>query len=391
MLEVIKREAIYLWYYFDIQLRQIVWYWVLGILLGSAISVFAKSRIHQAAEFLGQRVPGIVGLIFASALGIASPLCMYGTIPICAAFSKKGIQNDFLAAFMMSSILLNPQLIIFSSALGAKILAVRIISCFLCGVVAGLLVRAYCARNGRKTKHNYNGEGGAEATFNRGCFENDMKCQQNKNMIENSGDCAETANCRNRCEVCSCASEQSNAESEWIAMPQTTCNDRSYMPVLKETEERSYFDFSKFNEVRNNDTDKNVFLRYVKNVLRNVRATGLWFLLGIVLSAVFQRYVPADVMQNIFCGNKAWGVLMAATIGVPLYVCGGGTIPLLLDWLAQGMSAGSAAAFMITGPATKITNLGALKIVLGFKHFAIYLLFVILFSFLTGLVVNVVM
>ncbi|MDE7384035.1 MAG: permease, partial [Treponemataceae bacterium] len=92
MLEVIKREAIYLWYYFDIQLRQIVWYWVLGILLGSAISVFAKSRIHQAAEFLGQRVPGIVGLIFASALGIASPRCMYGRIPRGAACSKKGIQ-----------------------------------------------------------------------------------------------------------------------------------------------------------------------------------------------------------------------------------------------------------------------------------------------------------
>ena len=54
---------------------------------------------------------------------------------------------------------------------------------------------------------------------------------------------------------------------------------------------------------------------------------------------------------------------------MPLYVCGGGTIPLLIQWLADGMSMGSAAAFMVTGPATKITNLGALKIVLGLKHF----------------------
>lgn len=349
MLAVIKREAIYLLYYFDIQFRQIVWYWVLGILLGSAISVFAKSRIHQAVEFLGRKVPGIVGLILASVLGIASPLCMYGTIPICAAFSKKGIKNDFLAAFMMSSILLNPQLIIFSSALGAKILAVRIVSCFLCGVVAGLLVRAYCAQNWSKTK-----------------------CCQNS-------------------EERSCATEQNNVDAERIDMPQTTFDECPYTPLSEMAEKRSYFNFSKFNEVHNNDTDRNVFLRYVKNVLRNVRATGLWFLLGIVLSAIFQRYVSIDVMQNIFSGNKAWGVLMGATIGVPLYVCGGGTIPLLLDWLARGMSAGSAAAFMITGPATKITNLGALKIVLGCKHFAMYLLFVILFSFMTGLVVNVVM
>ena len=58
-------------------------------------------------------------------------------------------------------------------------------------------------------------------------------------------------------------------------------------------------------------------------------------------------------------------LMMAATIGVPLYACGGGTIPLLQQWLWDGMSLGSAASFMITGPATKITTLGALKIVLG--------------------------
>ena len=79
---------------------------------------------------------------------------------------------------------------------------------------------------------------------------------------------------------------------------------------------------------------------------------------------------------------------MAATIGVPLYACGGGTIPLLQEWLADGMSLGNAAAFMITGPATKITNLGAVKIVLGLKRFVLYLLFVMAFAMLTGCIVN---
>ncbi|QQA02010.1 permease [Treponema peruense] len=70
------------------------------------------------------------------------------------------------------------------------------------------------------------------------------------------------------------------------------------------------------------------------------------------------------------------------------HVCGGGTVPLLQEWLYNGMSAGSAAAFMITGPATKITNLGALKTSLGIKHFVFYILFVFLFSLLTGVFVN---
>ena len=80
---------------------------------------------------------------------------------------------------------------------------------------------------------------------------------------------------------------------------------------------------------------------------------------------------------------------MAATIGVPLYACGGGTIPLLQGWIAEGMSLGSAAAFMITGPATKITNLGALKIATGWKRFALYIVFVLAASFLSGIAVNI--
>lgn len=113
-----------------------------------------------------------------------------------------------------------------------------------------------------------------------------------------------------------------------------------------------------------------------------------YWVLGILLSALFQRYVPQDLMTELFGGNEAFGVLMAATIGVPLYACGGGTIPLLQSWLLDGMSMGSAGAFMITGPSTKITNLGALKIVLGLRHFLLYLAFVMVYSFVTGLIVN---
>ena len=49
---------------------------------------------------------------------------------------------------------------------------------------------------------------------------------------------------------------------------------------------------------------------------------------------------------------------------------------------------GAGTAFMITGSAIKITNLGALKIVLGIKHFIIYLIYIILFAFLSGFVID---
>ena len=55
------------------------------------------------------------------------------------------------------------------------------------------------------------------------------------------------------------------------------------------------------------------------------------------------------------------------------------------------MSVGSAASFMLTGPSTNITNLGALKIVLGIKRFLLYLAYVMVFSLITGLLVNLVL
>ena len=99
MWEILQREAIYLWYYFTVQLDQIVWYWVAGMVFGSAISVFLKNPIHEAVRSLDGTVSEYSGIVIASLLGVASPLCMYGTIPLAASFSRSGIRDDWLVAF----------------------------------------------------------------------------------------------------------------------------------------------------------------------------------------------------------------------------------------------------------------------------------------------------
>lgn len=88
-MEVLRREWIYIWYYFTVQLEQIFGWWVLGMVIGSAISVFAKDYIHRAFRSLHGKKLGFLGIIAASALGVASPLCMYGTIPIAASFPEE--------------------------------------------------------------------------------------------------------------------------------------------------------------------------------------------------------------------------------------------------------------------------------------------------------------
>jgi uncharacterized membrane protein YraQ (UPF0718 family) len=296
---MLEREFIYIWYYLTVLFEQIAPYWILGIVVGSIVSVFGKSKINDLLREVSHLKLGILGVIPAGFLGIVSPLCMYGTIPIVASFARKGMREDWLAAFMMSSILLNPQLLIFSAVLGSKVFVLRIIASLLTGIIAGILVHFF--------------------------FRN-----------------------------------------------------------------KSIFKFTGFSESSNRDTHPNLFFRLLKNIWRNIKATGLYFMAGIVLTALFQRYVPGDGFAELFGNQKGMGVLLAATLGVPLYVCGGGTIPLLLDWLQRGMSLGAATTFMVIGPATKITNLGALKIIFSTRNFFIYFLFVVVISILTGVFVDLI-
>ena len=77
MISIFKREFIYLWYYFTLQLQQILFYWILGMVLGSIISVFEKDRIHRLFASMKDKPMGILGVIPASALGILPPyVCM---------------------------------------------------------------------------------------------------------------------------------------------------------------------------------------------------------------------------------------------------------------------------------------------------------------------------
>ena len=303
MKDIVVREWVYFWYYFTLQIRLIAPYWITGMALGSAVSVFLKDRIHALVYTAGMYGRGrwrtVTSITSASLLGIASPLCMYGTIPLAASFSQSGMADDVLAAFMMASVLLNPQLLVYTGMLGTAAVIIRFAGCFLCGVAAGMLVHFLY-------------------------------------------------------------------------------------------KEKKFFDFTGFEAQSNHDTDPNMVLRYLKNLWRNLTATGPWFLAGIIITAVYQRYVPADALGHLFGTHEGFGLLTAAALGVPLYVCGGGTIPLIAEWLDNGMSMGSAAAFMITGPATKITNLGALKIVLGMKRFLLYIAFSIVCAVATGCITDMI-
>ena len=271
------------------QFRQIAPYWAAGLAAGSLVSVYLSERIAGKMVALSNGRLWFFPVCAASVLGIASPLCMYGTVPVIAALGKKGVQQHLLAAFMISSVLLNPNLFIVTFALGADLAVVRLLCCLLCGIVAGVLVRLFYR-------------------------------------------------------------------------------------------DKKLFSFERFETTE--EKRKKAFL---PDLFKAFRITLPYLLIGIVLTALCDRYIPPEWVAGLFGQRRGLGVLFATALSIPLYACGGGVIPLISAWMRSGMGAGDALAFMLAGPATKIVNLSAVKMILGIKNYCIYLAFCLVFAILAGL------
>ncbi|MDD2440137.1 MAG: permease [Methanosarcinaceae archaeon] len=284
-----------------LQFRLFFFYWFFGVLIGAFITTFATDWISDALCQIQQEENrfslGSIGtIVLASVLGAASPVCMYGTIPIIISLGKKGVASFLLVPFMVSSILINPNLFFFSFALGTPLALLRLAAALSAGICAGVFTGVFFRE---KKLLNYEG-----LDFGEGCT----------------------------------------------------------------FRKKKFAFFFNFHEI------------FVK--------TGVYFLAGLTLTALFERYFPKEILLSLLGNQSHWGVLIAISIGVPLYVCGGGTIPILSAWLEAGMNPGAAIAFLLAGPATKINNLAALKMVLGVKNFIIYLLFSLTFAGIVGLLIS---
>ena len=276
------------------QMKQILPYWLLGTLLGSILSVYASKKIVRFAAHMRKRNYSFFQALLTAVLGVISPVCMYGTVPILAVLSKKNVPQYILVTFMISSIMLNPNLFLVSFSLGVSMALLRLFISITAGMLAGILVFVF-----------YKG--------------------------------------------------------------------------------KDIFNFNSFENITDITTRKKNFLI---DILGSMRITAPYMFLGMVLTALFDRYFPPQIMNTLFIQNRGHGVLLMASLGVPVYLCGGGTVPLLGAWLEAGMSPGSAAAFMISGPSTKLTNLSAVKIVLGTRNFALYIAYNLLFAVAAGFLID---
>ncbi len=99
----------------------------------------------------------------------------------------------------------------------------------------------------------------------------------------------------------------------------------------------------------------NMFAREVWDVSKRLLPLFAGFtFIGYMLNGL----IPAEWIISLFGTGHAYGIPLAATLGLPFYINTEASLPLVRAMLDSGMSQGAALAFLITGAGTSLGALG---------------------------------
>lgn len=107
------------------------------------------------------------------------------------------------------------------------------------------------------------------------------------------------------------------------------------------------------------------------------------FGLGLLAAAAITVLIPPGFFQGRVPSELLSYALMLA-IGLPIYVCSTGSLPLALSFLHMGFSPGAALVFLVAGPATNAANLTTLWTRVGKRGTVFFLLAIALAALLAG-------
>lgn len=111
--------------------------------------------------------------------------------------------------------------------------------------------------------------------------------------------------------------------------------------------------------------------------------------IGLSVAALLEIAIPSHIVEMIL-GGAAGSVIIAALIGIPLYVCTCSEVPIVYALMSKGMTAGAGIAFMIGGPGVSIATMIMLSSFMRKKLIIIYASLYLVGAVIFGLITNLI-
>lgn len=132
------------------------------------------------------------------------------------------------------------------------------------------------------------------------------------------------------------------------------------------------------------DKIKGVFTYAFDTLLHD--AAG-WLFAGLVIGGIISYVTPDDFIHN-YVGGGLPAILLMLIIGIPMYICSSGSIPIAAALMLKGLNPGAAFAFLVAGPATNTVTMAVVLKQLGKGALTLYLFSIAVSSIVFGLVLD---
>jgi uncharacterized membrane protein YraQ (UPF0718 family) len=107
--------------------------------------------------------------------------------------------------------------------------------------------------------------------------------------------------------------------------------------------------------------------------------------IGVFIAGFIMPLLPQTLIENLVGQNTILGNIVASIFGAFMYFSTLTEIPILQALIAKGMSSGPALALLLAGPSLSLPNMLVVRRVLGTKKTAVYIVLVIIYATIAGL------
>ena len=112
-----------------------------------------------------------------------------------------------------------------------------------------------------------------------------------------------------------------------------------------------------------------------------------WLLIGVLIGGVIAAVLPGTFIEQ-YLGSGWQAMLLMLIIGIPMYVCSTGSIPIAAALMLKGLSPGAALVFLLAGPATNAVTITVVSKELGRGATVLYVASIAVMSVLMGMLLN---
>jgi uncharacterized protein len=130
-------------------------------------------------------------------------------------------------------------------------------------------------------------------------------------------------------------------------------------------------------------------VKFARNQVADiVKRVWLYIVLGVGIGAAIHNWIPEPIIAAVLGQDKWYSVLVATTVGVPMYADIFGTLPIAEALVSKGVGLGTALSFMMAVTALSLPSMVMLKKVIKMRLLILFIGLVTLGIIIIGYLFN---